>query len=797
VAPAPEPAAISVGEIATRAAEVPGLLRSLSPPPSVQIQSVEKQLPEMRERIDAEQAAAASILRGEPTMDTLQVEEQLWQRRLFETKQWLTFLTQRAKLLHDSLNRLAQIEKTWRETRDAAETSRAPGSLLEEIDGSLAAIASTREALEAQRATILSLQSAVVKEVERSEDLLAQVARAQEAAVEGIFNRQGPAIWSPEGWTEARTVLSPRIREIAAGRFKDIARYIGGPEGMPRHGAILVALVLAMLAVRRRVREWARSPEGASPAMAVFECPVSTAVVITLVLVAGPNTALPPPVRSLFIVVALCAVIPLIRLTADPRLVPEIYALGVLFLVDSMREAAAGVALLEQAILVLQTVTGIVVLAWSRTFGALRRIPVRLDDAGRLASYRTVARLLVAVFCFALVAGAVGYLRLARLLTSATIASGGLVVMLYASVHVLTGLAAFAFRVWPLRTLRMVQHHRELLERRVRLLLRWLATGFWGFRVLSYVGLFGLTWSRGEGMLRATLGRGPIQISVGDILEFVLTVWVAYLISAFVRFVLQEDVYPRTRMKRGISYAVSSLLNYVIIALGFVLALGAFGLDLSKVTVLAGAFGVGIGFGLQSVVNNFVSGLILLFERPVHVGDVVEIGGQLSGEVSRIGIRASTVRTWQGAEIIVPNAQFITERVTNWTLSDRTRRIDLRVGVDYGSPPERALEMLEAVGRAHPLVLKSPAPQAFFIEFADSAVTFELRVWCQFDGSGRVQTDLAVAAYAALRQAGMSIPFPQREVRMLHDGPGGVTAEAPGSARPPDPPQDRSRPSTM
>src|SRR5262249_45101422 len=185
----------------------------------------------------------------------------------------------------------------------------------------------------------------------------------------------------------------------------------------------------------------------------------------------------------------------------------------------------------------------------------------------------------------------------------------------------------------------------------------------------------------------------------------------------------------------------------------------------------------------------FVSGLILLFERPVHVGDVVELGGQLSGAVSRIGIRASTGRTWQGAAIIVPNPQFITERATNWTPSDRTLRIDLRAGAEYGSPPERAREMLEAVGRAHPLVLKSPAPQAFFIEFADSAVTFELRVWCQFDGSGRVQTDLAVAAYAALRQAGMSIPFPQREARRLHHRPAGVTACAPGSVTPPVPPE--------
>src|SRR5262245_15220876 len=114
-------------------------------------------------------------------------------------------------------------------------------------------------------------------------------------------------------------------------------------------------------------------------------------------------------------------------------------------------------------------------------------------------------------------------------------------------------------------------------------------------------------------------GRGSIEISVGNIVEFLLTLWLAYVISAFIRFVLREDVFPRSHLTRGISYAISSLLNYVIVAFGLLLALGALGLDLTKVTVLAGAFGVGIGFGLQSVVNNLVSGLILLFERPVHV----------------------------------------------------------------------------------------------------------------------------------------------------------------------------------
>ena len=142
-------------------------------------------------------------------------------------------------------------------------------------------------------------------------------------------------------------------------------------------------------------------------------------------------------------------------------------------------------------------------------------------------------------------------------------------------------------------------------------------------------------------------------------------------------------------------------MHYAVLLLGFLLAISAAGVDLNKVSLLAGAFGVGIGFGLQNVVNNFVSGLILLYERPVQLGDMVEVGGT-TGEVRRIGIRSSTIRTPQGAEVIVPNSNLISDRVVNWTLSDRRRRMDIKVGVAYGTDPERVLALLVGVARAHP-----------------------------------------------------------------------------------------------
>ena len=206
----------------------------------------------------------------------------------------------------------------------------------------------------------------------------------------------------------------------------------------------------------------------------------------------------------------------------------------------------------------------------------------------------------------------------------------------------------------------------------------------------------------------------------------------------------------------------------MVLTTGFVVALGLVGVNLTKVTVLAGAFGVGIGFGLQSIVNNFVSGLILLFERPLHVGDIIEVG-DLLGEVRRVGIRASTVRTWNGADIIVPNSDLIAKQVTNWTLGDRLRRIDLPIGLSYGSDPQEAIGILETVAKNHPDVLLFPAPSVVFTSYGDSSINFEIRAWTnKFGEWPRARSDLAVALYAAVRGAGMTFPFPQREVRILN-----------------------------
>ena len=259
-----------------------------------------------------------------------------------------------------------------------------------------------------------------------------------------------------------------------------------------------------------------------------------------------------------------------------------------------------------------------------------------------------------------------------------------------------------------------------------------------------------------ESLMGATLEVGTVSIAAKAVATSLAVAIATFVLTGLTGFILDREIVPRLRLRPGAGYAMVTFTRWTIVIVGTVLTLAALGIDMAKVTLLASAVGVGIGFGLQNVVNNFVSGLILIVERPVGVGDLIEVG-PLTGEVKRIGIRSSVVRTFQGAEVIVPNAELVSKEVVNWTRSDRQRRYDIDVGVAYGSEPEQVMRLLvEAAGEV-PEIMKSPAPLAMFKGFGDSSLDFKLLAWVQTVDVGlQAQNELRVAILRKLAKAGIS-----------------------------------------
>jgi X-X-X-Leu-X-X-Gly heptad repeat protein len=768
-APVP-PGEIPLADIAAQATEMAKLLSALTTAaaPGTAIDNIANSLPELSKALDEQIAATQTALEGEPTLEMLQTMQQQWQGRQVETTPWLNTLTQQATKLQDGLNQLAKLQQTWDSTRKLARESAVPAPIFEQIDATLSAIVEAQKKLQGARSAILDLQSRVAQEVTKCTAALTQIGEFQQKAVAGIFAPDAAPIWRIDLWVDAVAELRDHVRKVGLAHRSDLVKYFSEPsKGVMQHVAFLLVLVLLFTTARRRISAWSEAAgTPIAPALAVFERPYAAALATVLVLATSPFFQMPIAVRQTLIMVAIVPLIRIVLPVVSPSVAPAIYALGFLFIIDTLRQAFTGIRVVGQAIMVAETLVAILVLLWLRRH--FRRFLAENAQSPHLVLLKLARYLLIIVLTISLFAGASGYVRLARLLTPGVLVGGVLALATIAYLRVGAGVIALAFLVWPLRLLKMVQNNRELLARRIYACLVFMAIMGWSVRYLGYLGLLDPVWSLGQALLESKVERGTISISVGHILEFFLVVAASYLLSRFLRFALQEDVYPRIHLAPGLSYAVSSLLNYILLALGFVAGLGVLGVDFSKVSIMAGAFGVGIGFGLQSIVNNFVSGLILLFERPVHVGDMVQVSN-VQGRVQRIGIRASVIRTLQGAEIIVPNAQLISEQVTNWTLSDQLRRIDLPVGVSYGTAPKEMIELLEGVARAHPRVLTNPAPRALFMSYGDSSINFELRAWSEYSSWQQVHSDLTVAVYDALYAAGITIPFPQRDVHVVRD----------------------------
>ena len=255
-------------------------------------------------------------------------------------------------------------------------------------------------------------------------------------------------------------------------------------------------------------------------------------------------------------------------------------------------------------------------------------------------------------------------------------------------------------------------------------------------------------------------------ITPGSVLLVVFALYATFLVSRGLNAFLIQEVLPRYRVERGVQESITRLVHYAIISIGFLILMKLIGFKFGDIAIIGGALGVGIGFGLKEIVNNFVSGLILLFERPVKVGDIIVVGQDM-GEVMSLGLRATTVQTFDNAEIVIPNAELITLPVTNWTLANKSVRVKVPVGVAYGTDLESVLKILLSCAERNPSVLTQPPAKALFLAFGNSSLDFELRVWISdFNDKLTVLSDLNLDIDNQFHEAGIEIPFPQSDLHL-------------------------------
>jgi len=311
----------------------------------------------------------------------------------------------------------------------------------------------------------------------------------------------------------------------------------------------------------------------------------------------------------------------------------------------------------------------------------------------------------------------------------------------------------------------MFEKLKKLIDKFIRPLINWGAFILWFIGTLIFFRLDRPFQSWIGNFMNTEFMISTVSISIGGIISFILIVFFTYIILRFVKNIFKDDWVTNSSLPRGMAEAISMLLRYIVVAFGIYLALDAIGVTMDKFGFMAGALGVGIGFGLQNVVLNFIAGLILSFEQPIHVGDVIEVDQDM-GRVIEIGVRASKVLTWDGSEAIIPNGLLISKRVINWTLTDQKRRLVIPIRTAFDANPKEVIEILKTVAGKHPNTLDFPAPMALFNGYGSSSLDFTFYCWVEFDVSLITKSDIAVNAHEALAEAGIPVPLPVQKIQI-------------------------------
>jgi small-conductance mechanosensitive channel len=744
-------------------------LRALQPDPSERLAPRLEQLAQgiftLSRALDEHELEQLSAIR----LQSLENHWRFYERQLGE---WRRDLERVTSQYTDDAAALAKRRAEWEATRASLTQSGVGAALGNRVTTILDRIGAAEQALSGPLERQFQLRSRA-NTIESSIDAgLKGVDSAIDYYDSRLLRIDAPPVW--QAWADTR--FSQREIAGATAGLKLESQFLGewgaaNPHRIRGYMTAVLLLLPLMLYLARRGRAIVATERTMLGAAKLLRRPVSAWIV--LALVAQPFV-FPDAPLVLHQVAFLLALVPVLRL-----LPPEVFqVLGplpyigtALYLLHRLNFLLLGESLYFRLYLLM---LGLLTLVAIVAVIVARRHAVTPPDITRIRRYlRGLGWVGVVALLAAITANVVGNVSLAEMLTDAVLDSAYVGLALYAGASVLSSVLSLLLsrrRVTRLRL--MTQHAGPVLQGVTRLiriaaLVAWVAFTLGKLRVARPIYL----WARA--VITYPLEAGQISITLGSVLLFLAAVWLAFWVARAVRYVLRDEVLPRMALPRGVGNSVATLTYYALVIIGLLVALAAAGFQTSQFAIVFGALGVGIGFGLQNVVNNFVSGLILMFERPIQPGDTVEVSGT-SGKVRAIGMRATTLTTFEGADVIVPNGTLLSEKLINWTLTDMNRRVDVDVGVAYGSDPRQVLTLLAGVAAGTPGISGEPAPSVQFIRFGANSIDFGVRAWTtDFDHWVAIRTELTARVYEALRGANIEMPFPQQDVHLRS-----VSAEA-------------------
>lgn len=704
------------------------------------------ELPSLAQDIDRKLADEAALISGSPTLDTLQRASSSWGEISKRVSGDESTLTREAGQVSTMIQQLNQKDQIWKLTQP--EVGEMPTAVGTRVTTLVERIEQTQKSAKNIQSSLLDLQSRLADQRKRVELAMKNLSVAQNAARDQLLMQDSPPIW--DSALGGRGEIAIHEGESLEAQLDALRIYFEERIGSFCSNLVLLVFLCALLFRLRKIAQERTNTGVELSRLEVLNMPISTAFLCAII---ASHWLYPLAPRLLIAILDASAIIPaviVLRRILQPTLFSILYAIVAAYFIDLLRSLLVPAGTLSRFTYLFEVLAATLFLLW--LLHSHKAVRDKTEAVLRLSIH-----FLFVVLLSAGMANAFGYVHLSEFIGGGTLQSCYIGLIIYAIVRVIEPLSISFIGIKSFDAIRLLKSHRDDIHHRLRMMVRSIAVGIWLFEVLY---LFSLLTPVREGiraLLATKLYWGSLSISIGSLLAGAATIWGAFFISRFARFVLEAEVYPRMQLTRGIAYSISSMVHYSVLVLGFLAALGAIGIDSSKLLVFAGALGVGLGFGLQNIVNNFVAGIILLFERPIKIGDTIQVDTSI-GVVERIGIRASVVRLSNGSELILPNGNLISNPVTNWSLSSSNRIVEIPVSVSSKVDPKQIMTMLKEVAFSDPRVLREPEPQVLVTSLTAAGLTFRVRVWIgtQVD-SLEITSDLSLAINACLTKNNVAL----------------------------------------
>ena len=692
-----------------------------------------------------------------------------WHANQEKANQWKEKIQKRLKTLNSNKFLISVLKEQSVLTYNDLRKSGVPNKVLTSISELIINLKDIEKEIKAEQNKTLAMQNNITKVLLFIDQIMTGLNKAYATVQSDYLRQDSPPLWKSSDSTVRFQSTKLLIRQALDSNWQSVKLFVDDNKNMMIFHLVLLFIIWGLfyllfkqLDLIDESNEDVSSKAKLEIAKEVISRHISAALIFTLFL----SLWLYPPMittigKVIQFVYIILAIILLPGFTGK-KIKPFLYTILILFLINLFHIMIPGKTLFTRSLMLVESFIVIWVL-----YKVIHSVKFFSENkiTGQWGFFAYLIPIFLLLVAGSFIGNIIGYVNISILWNNAVIDALINFIVLIIAVMVFSAAFTILIRMPFALKSNLLRNHFAIIDKRIRQIIRIIGIWLWLKSMLEGLSIYGAIYNWFTGLFSISWGVGKTTIELGGIINFFIIITLTYYVTKFIKTVLNEEVFPRIRLPRGVPGAITMITGYFIAGYGIFLAIAAMGVDLGKFGLLAGALGVGIGFGLQGIVANFIAGLVLAFERPIQVGDTIEVNGMM-GDVTNIGVRSSSIRTFDGSEVIIPNSTLITNDVTNWTLSDRKKRRDINVGVAYGTDPHQVMEIIKKVANEHPNVLKTPAPWALFDGFGESSLNFRIRIWTTMDTGMTTKSDVAMAIYDALKEAGIQIPFPQHDLHL-------------------------------